>query len=640
MKKLYAGIAATALAATGIACTAGAVHADVAPWSSLDYAPSANGDMISTAVGADGTVYTASLNDARDRINVSTTTPTGASTHHTVAPTPADGMSIDDIGSVAVTSTGKLVISAAQIGDVYDAGVWTARVGDDAATETISGLDGTGPVAVSSDGNHAALATYSTMYSFAPSDTTATSVAFDESEDAYANVTALAVADSGKAYAVGEDATNAPMGWEATAGDPTASPLRLAAAPVSVAFAGSTVVIGEKQETDDDVTYSLEVVAATSEPHAVPLPDQPDLLAVSPNGGTLFASDGYDVERVDLTQLDTDTGAGQVPAQQFDDEIFGLTATSATFYAVTSAYDGDTDSYETASLLRLTKPGAVRNATQSVYADGSIDLEWKAPADTGGVDPAYVVTLTDKAGKVLTDRVTDTYDYLDSRKGLRPGSTYTITVRAENVAFSGQDVPVAPVLPGASTVTVSGSAVVGGTLTANVANKWPAGTKVSYQWGYSGGQYGGAVDGATSRTFAPTADLAGLQVTVRVTGTLAGYSPTTVTSAPVVIKPAPTHTAPKPAPKPEKVAKIKPATIKAGAKKVKVNLPGITVTKAPGKVKVYDGKKLIGTATIKNGKLVLKLKKKLPKGKHKIKVKYAGSAQVAKFTKTVKVTVK
>lgn len=640
MKKLYAGIAATALAATGIACTAGAVHADVAPWSSLDYAPSANGDMISTAVGSDGTIYTASPNGARDGINVSTTTPAGASTHRVVTLTPTDGMSIDDIGSVVVTSAGKLVISAAQSSDDYDAGVWTARVGDDAATETISGLDGTGPVAVSSDGQHAALATYATLYSFAPSDTTATSVAFDEDEDAYVDVTALAVSDSGDAYAVGEDSANTPMGWNATAGDPTASPLQLAATPVSVAVAGSTVVIGERQETGDEVAYSLEVVAATSEPRVVPLPDEPDVLAVSPNGGTLFASDGYDVDRVDLTQVDSYTAADRVPAQQFDAyEIFGLGATSDKLYAVASAYDGDTDSYETASLLRLTKPGAVTNATQTVYADGSINVEWKAPADTGGVDPSYVVTLTDKLGKVITDKVTDTYDYLDSRKGLRPGSTYTITVRAENAAFSGQDVPVAPVLPGASTVTVSGSAVVGGTLIATVSNKWPAGTKVSYQWGYSGGQYGGPVDGATGRTFAPTADLAGLQVTVRVTGTLAGYSPTTVTSAPVVIKAA-AHTAPKPAPKPEKVAKIKPATIKAGAKKVKVNLPGVTVAKAPGKVKVYDGKKLIGTATIKNGKLVLKLKKKLHKGKHKIKVKYAGSAQVAKFTKTVKVTVK
>ena len=88
------------------------------------------------------------------------------------------------------------------------------------------------------------------------------------------------------------------------------------------------------------------------------------------------------------------------------------------------------------------------------------------------------------------------------------------------------------------------------------------------------------------------------------------------------------------------MTKIKPATIKANAKKVKLNLPGINVAKAPGKVKVYDGKKLIGKAKIVDGKLVLKLKKHLSHGKHKLKLSYKVSASVAKFNKKVKLKVK
>lgn len=89
---------------------------------------------------------------------------------------------------------------------------------------------------------------------------------------------------------------------------------------------------------------------------------------------------------------------------------------------------------------------------------------------------------------------------------------------------------------------------------------------------------------------------------------------------------------------PGAVTSIKKATIKSSAKKLKLKVTSTATTAI--KVKVYDGKKLIGTATIKNGKLTLKLKKKLKKGKHSLKVKYAGSASVSAFTKTVKVKVK
>ncbi|WP_300681113.1 substrate-binding domain-containing protein [Nocardioides sp.] len=58
------------------------------------------------------------------------------------------------------------------------------------------------------------------------------------------------------------------------------------------------------------------------------------------------------------------------------------------------------------------------------------------------------------------------------------------------------------------------------------------------------------------------------------------------------------------------------------------------------KVKVYDGKKLIGTVTVTNGKATVKLKKKLKKGTHKIKVALSASKTSKAFTKTVSVKVK
>lgn len=81
-----------------------------------------------------------------------------------------------------------------------------------------------------------------------------------------------------------------------------------------------------------------------------------------------------------------------------------------------------------------------------------------------------------------------------------------------------------------------------------------------------------------------------------------------------------------------------PAKLKSSAKSLTLTL--VETGTFTGTVKVYDGSRLIGTATVVNGKVTVRLKKKLKKGKHTIKVVFAGSASASAFTKTVKVTVK
>jgi hypothetical protein len=90
--------------------------------------------------------------------------------------------------------------------------------------------------------------------------------------------------------------------------------------------------------------------------------------------------------------------------------------------------------------------------------------------------------------------------------------------------------------------------------------------------------------------------------------------------------------------KPRKVRAIKVAPVKAGAKKLRLTLVG--ATRVPGLVRVYDGRKLLGPAPVKHGKVVVKLKKKLAKGKHKITVKYAGSPAVRTFTRSATIKVR
>lgn len=95
----------------------------------------------------------------------------------------------------------------------------------------------------------------------------------------------------------------------------------------------------------------------------------------------------------------------------------------------------------------------------------------------------------------------------------------------------------------AGTVTIAGESKIGATLTATTAG-WPAGTTFSYQWFYSGGQFGGEIEGAADApTYTITDAQAGLQVGVRVTGHKDGFADTAVNSNLTDWIPAPQKTA-------------------------------------------------------------------------------------------------
>ena len=76
--------------------------------------------------------------------------------------------------------------------------------------------------------------------------------------------------------------------------------------------------------------------------------------------------------------------------------------------------------------------------------------------------------------------------------------------------------------------SVTGQAVVGGTLTAEPGDWGPKGVELSYQWKTDGE----AIEGATGSTLALTEDHLGQTITVAVTGTLAGYTTQSRESAP------------------------------------------------------------------------------------------------------------
>jgi hypothetical protein len=61
---------------------------------------------------------------------------------------------------------------------------------------------------------------------------------------------------------------------------------------------------------------------------------------------------------------------------------------------------------------------------------------------------------------------------------------------------------------------------------------------------------------------------------------------------------------------------------------------------ATGTVQVFKGSKLLGTGTLVNGTVKIKIKKNLRPGKHKLTVKYSGSTTTNASETTVKVKVK
>jgi LPXTG-motif cell wall-anchored protein len=74
----------------------------------------------------------------------------------------------------------------------------------------------------------------------------------------------------------------------------------------------------------------------------------------------------------------------------------------------------------------------------------------------------------------------------------------------------------------AGTVAISGTPKVGEVLTA-VTSGWPEDTEFAYQWYFSGGQYGGPIDGAEDATYTVTPERVGEWIGVSVTTSLDGY---------------------------------------------------------------------------------------------------------------------
>jgi hypothetical protein len=167
------------------------------------------------------------------------------------------------------------------------------------------------------------------------------------------------------------------------------------------------------------------------------------------------------------------------------------------------------------------------------------------------------------------------------------GSWVTMTSYSVQIALPGDSsvVPVTLPLAAQPTPTVSGKAQVGQTLSAQAGEWKPSPVTLSYQWL----REGSAISGATKSTYTLVAADVGKKVSVKVTGSKAGYTTVSKTSAPTVAvaaAPSPKPTpSPSPSSKPTPSPSPSPSPEEPGKEFTAVSVPKVT-----GSVKV--GKRL------------------------------------------------
>lgn len=204
------------------------------------------------------------------------------------------------------------------------------------------------------------------------------------------------------------------------------------------------------------------------------------------------------------------------------------TAQAGTTYFIQVSSFGFTDGPFT---LELSKVGTLTGATPTITGSGAVGSTLTAvpgawsprPVTLGyqwlrggyplpdATGPQYVVRPSDLGTGDISVRVT----------GTRPGYAKAVRTSAAIAVTPGTLTSAVP--------TITGSAVVGSTLTANPGTWNPPGIDLTYQWKRDGA----AVPGATAATYLlRSADL-GRSVTVSVTGEKNGYTTATRTSSPV-----------------------------------------------------------------------------------------------------------
>ena len=202
---------------------------------------------------------------------------------------------------------------------------------------------------------------------------------------------------------------------------------------------------------------------------------------------------------------------------------------SASSSATTSVTPGDLD---TPSDVTLSGTPVVGSTLTAVVTGGwtpgtQVAFTWKADGVAFATTPGSAVLTTAEAGRMISVEIAGS---------LAGYVSETVGSPAVGPVDGGSLPATAP-----SQVSVTGTPKVGRSVTARVTGAWPAGTAVVYVWRANGRPFAG-----NAATVVLSPSQRGTRITVTVTGSLAGYRPASVGSAPSATVAAGTLTAPRP----------------------------------------------------------------------------------------------
>jgi Purple acid Phosphatase, N-terminal domain/Calcineurin-like phosphoesterase len=202
----------------------------------------------------------------------------------------------------------------------------------------------------------------------------------------------------------------------------------------------------------------------------------------------------------------------------------GLTSITFQWFSVSTAAPPTTAPLEKFVFTRMS--GQMTAGVPSI--EGAVSVGRTVTADPGIWSPSSVSLSYQwlRDGAPIDGATSDTYTIVaaDFDHELQVQVTATLEGYETTTATSFGSVVAGGMLH-PSAVTVSGVAVVGGTLTAD-ASAWTPAAALAYQWLLDGVP----ISGATGTSYSPVAGDAGHVVEVRVTGTAPGYRAASVTS--------------------------------------------------------------------------------------------------------------
>ena len=213
-------------------------------------------------------------------------------------------------------------------------------------------------------------------------------------------------------------------------------------------------------------------------------------------GATYTVAAGYVGKKITVTVTGTKTG---------------YTTTAKTSISTATVVAG-TLTAPTPTITGTVKVGSVLTAHSGTWAPAPVTLsyQWKANGSniSGATHSTYTVAAS-LVGKKITVTVT----------GTKTGYTTTAKTSASTAVVAAGTLT-------AQVPSISGTAKVGKTLTANPGTWAPAPVTLTYQWKANGIN----ISGATAKTYVISSSVKGKKITVTVTGTKSGYTTVAKTS--------------------------------------------------------------------------------------------------------------